>query len=124
MAEKNSSLITGILIIISFLIGMYADKLLNKTEYETPGKPQAAMPMDSEVTKALSHNGQSPDVVFSITKNGSIQAFVPKGAKVIVPKFPLHADNIVDIETITVFQTSNPKRCWKNGNGDQQCVVW
>jgi len=126
MSEKNNTncLITGVLVILGFLAGMYADNFFNKVDYGTPGKPEAAKPIGAEIQKALSHNGQSPDVVFSITRNGSMQAFVPKGAKLIVPKFPLHADNIVDIDTITIYQTSNPKRCWKNGAGDEQCVVW
>ncbi len=125
MVEKNSgNLISGILIIISFLLGMYADKFMNKTEYQPPAESHAAKPIGTDIQKALSHNGQTPSVVFSVSRNGTVQAFVPEGSKVIKPKFPLHAGNLLSIETITMYTTSNPKFCWVSGNGDEQCVVW
>jgi len=121
MSEK---LISGILIIISFLGGLYADKFLNKMDVGTPGQPVSAKTIGPKVQDALSHNNQKPAVAFSITRNGSIQAFVPKGANVIKPKFPLHADNILNINTITIYSTSNPKTCWKNSLGRDECVTW
>lgn len=125
MAEQNNgNLFTGILIIISFLIGMYADKLMNTTGYQAPEQAHAAKPISMDIQKALSHNETLPSVVFSVMRNGSIQAFVPEGSKVIKPKYPLHANNLLNIDTITIFNTSNPKLCWITGAGDQQCVSW
>lgn len=124
MEKNNNGLISGILIIVSFLIGLFANDLFNKTSYTPPSQEESAIEISSEIQKALSVNGKAPSVVFSLTPNGSMQAFVPEGSKLITPTFPLHADNLLNIDTITIYTTSNPKFCWKTGNGNQQCVTW
>jgi len=113
-----------LLILLGIAIGIIYSIYPKTYNYGPPAKPGAVKPMSSNITKALSHHDQKPVVVFSITRGGNMQVFVPQGSKIITPKFPLHANNIVNINSITLFETSNPKFCWTSLNGDTECVVW
>ena len=122
--NNNQSVKGGVLVIIGILIGMFANNLINKFNYTAPDGAKQVKRMNKATRKALEQNGKLPEVVFALTKNGSLQAFVPENAKVIKPSFPLHADNILSINNITLYSTSNPKFCWASITGDQQCVSW
>jgi len=125
MSTNNNQLVKGgVLVIIGILIGMFANNLIMTASYTVPDGDKSAKRMDKDVRKALEQNGKLPEVVFALTKNGSLQAFVPEGANVIEPKFPLHAGNILSLNNITLYSTSNPKICWASLGGHTQCVSW
>jgi len=125
MSTNSNQLVKGgVLVIIGILIGMFANKLINMASYTAPDGAKPAKRMNNATRKALEQNGKLPEVVFAITKNGNLQAFVPEKAKIVKPTFPLHANDVVFIETITIIETTNPKVCWKSLGGDEQCVSW
>ena len=62
-------------------------------------------------------------VVFAVDKEGNIQAYTAKGNKWAIREFPLRAGEITQMNTITTFQTSNPKTCWLMF-GYQVCISW
>lgn len=81
----------------------------------------------SQATAAkLMVDGKLPAVVFSIDKKGAVQSYKINGNGTYLPSpsFPLRAGNITSIETITIFETSNPKTCWLTTSGATRCISW
>ncbi len=113
-----------LLILLGIAIGIIYSIYPKTYDYGTPAKPDTVKTLSESALKALAHQGEAPVVVFSLTRNGSLQAFVPQSTKVIIPTFPLHAENIISIDSITFFSTSNPKFCWASLSGDERCIVW
>ena len=69
-------------------------------------------------------------VVFAVDKNGKVHVFAPKDSGIEnnerhkpSHQNPLPANKIVQMNTITTFQTSNPKTCWLM-NGALRCITW
>jgi len=91
-----------------------------------PGEP--SQQPTKEITKAVADklkvDGQDPAVVFSINRSGAVQAFRVEGTTSKIFKFPLPAGVIESMQTITIFETRNPKKCWINLNGALECIEW
>jgi len=82
------------------------------------GRPHGNMP--PEVADKLGFNSTETDLVLSVNRNGEVQAFVRDGVNFTQRNLPIHAGNILAIESITVFRTSNPKICITLG-GTEYC---
>ena len=68
-------------------------------------------------------------VMFIVDRNGKVKPVVPttkatQEAKRCKFKFPLHAGTIKDMDTLTIFATTNPKLCWRDSSGTDQCIEW
>jgi len=87
-----------------------------------PGKPDR---LSEAAEKDLTPPGQKLSAVFAVDKNGKVHVFAPKGSTIGNPgrAFPLPADKIRHMNTITTFQTSNPKTCWLM-HGALRCISW
>lgn len=91
---------------------------------------QATIPEEVKVltlspvaVKELKFSENELAVVFAMDRKGNIQAFTEEGNKWAVMGYPLPAGNITQMNTITTFQTSNPKTCWLSF-GYQTCITW
>ena len=75
--------------------------------------------------KDLTPPNKKLSAVFAVDKNGKVKAFAPEGSKMGNPgkNFPLPAKDIKHMNTITTFQTSNPKTCWLM-HGTLSCITW
>ena len=80
--------------------------------------------ISKETAEKIKVNGELPAVVFSVDKKGQIQSYRVKGCKASECNFPLPAGDIKSMETITLFETSNPKTCWINSSGQLECIEW
>jgi len=89
-----------------------------------PGAQRPTKEISKIVAGQIKVDGQLPAVVFSVDKKGGVQAFRVKGTTSKPFKFPLPAGTIQSMQTITIFETSNPKTCWTNTLGDLQCIEW
>ena len=69
----------------------------------------------------LGFDNSDAEVAISVNKNGQVKAFVREGAKVDDVTLPIHAGDILAIDSITVFRTSNPTICWISG-GRKSCI--
>jgi hypothetical protein len=81
------------------------------------------------VAKTARVNPDEVAVVFVVDRSGKVKTIVPtnkatSGAKRCDFNFPLKADTIKDLNTVDVFATTNPKVCWRNSSGTEECVVW
>lgn len=92
------------------------------------GKPPLPLPKAAE--DALTKTTGYLSVVFAVDKKGNVHAFAPKGST-IEPGArpfpsrgrPLPAADILQLNTISTFQTSNPKTCWVT-HGSLRCISW
>jgi hypothetical protein len=103
---------------------------------ESNGKDRPKPPPKGDTTKVLNKEVQSffeteeggakPGVVFVLYDNGQLRAFRREDQKPveIKPGEPIHADNILDMKSVSIIKTSNPKYCWFNSLGDLKCVSW
>jgi hypothetical protein len=81
--------------------------------------------LPAEAQKLLSFGDKELAVVFAVDRAGNTRAYyngkAKKGASI---NFPQKKDELAGMTNITVFQTKNPKTCWIDGQGYQQCVEW
>jgi len=94
----------------------------NTSQDIMPGNP-ARLPKVAE--DALTPPGKKLSAVFAVDQNGKVQVFAPSGSDIGKPgrNFPLPAKDIKHMNTITTFQTSNPKTCWVI-HGGLRCITW
>jgi hypothetical protein len=62
--------------------------------------------------------------VIVLDRQGKFRAYRgrnTKGTKPIKDVLPAEIDEVIGI---TIFRTTNPKYCWTNTQGQQQCVEW
>jgi hypothetical protein len=101
----------------------------NPGQASTSGKP-LPIPLPKAAEDALTITTGDLSVVFAVDKKGNVHAFAPKGST-IEPGArpfpsrgkPLPAADIVQLNTISTFQTSNPKTCWVT-HGLLRCITW
>jgi len=80
--------------------------------------------LSTDAVKELTFSDSELAVVFAMDKDGNMQAYRTDGSKAAVTlEFPLLADKIQHMSTITTFQTSNPKTCWTM-HGTLVCITW
>ena len=80
--------------------------------------------LSADAVKELSLSDSELAVVFAVDKDGNMRAYRTDGSKAAVSlEFPLLADKIQHMSTITTFQTSNPKTCWTM-HGTLVCITW
>jgi len=99
-------------------------------QYDTENPSQDIMPgnvkrLPAAAEKELTPPGKKLSAVFAVDKHGKVHAFAPSRSSINKPEraFPLPADKIKHMNTITTFQTSNPKTCWLM-HGTLYCVSW
>ena len=113
----------------SLIVGSLISACANSGgQYGKENPRQATVPADvkvlsPEAVKELSFSGSELAVVFVVDKDGNIRTYTPKKGKTTKWDFPLPAGNIEHMNTITTFQTSNPKTCWTM-HGTLFCVEW
>lgn len=97
------------------------------TEKKTPPRPNRLTDGVLELTPQAANDLRFSDsklaVVFAVDKEGKVQAFARSGSKFKPLAFPLHAENIIRMDTVTTFRTSNPTTCWLMG-GSNLCISW
>lgn len=79
--------------------------------------------LSAQAVKELSFSDSELAVVFAVDKNGNIQTYTTDEEKTTEKDFPLPAGEIEHMNTITTFQTSNPKTCWLM-HGTLSCISW
>lgn len=85
--------------------------------------PVKVLTLSPVAAKELKFSENELAVVFAMDREGNIQAFTEEGNKWAVMGYPLKAGEITQMNTITTFQTSNPKTCWLSF-GYQTCITW
>ncbi|HHJ17208.1 MAG TPA: hypothetical protein ENJ80_10975 [Gammaproteobacteria bacterium] len=125
---KQSCLKTTV-IAVSLVAGnlMSACALSDGYIEKNPVRPKEVSAGVRVLPPALADNLRFSDselaLVLAVDKAGRIQAFARDGSRVQAVDFPLHADKIIRMETITTFGTTNPKTCWQS-LGTTRCVFW
>ena len=80
--------------------------------------------LSTDAVKELTFSDSPLAVVFAVDKDGNMQAYRTDGSKAAITlEFPLLADKIEHMSTITTFQTSNPTTCWTM-HGPLVCLPW
>ena len=110
--------ITSAILLLSLLVSF------SQTLSAEPGAQRPTKEISKEVAGQIKVDGELPAVVFSVDKKGNVQAFRVKGTTSKAFKFPLPAGTIQSMQTITLFETTNPKYCWINTSGELECIVW
>jgi len=110
--------ITPVILLLTMLV------TFSQTLSAEPGAQRPTKEISKIVAGQIKVDGQLPAVVFSVDKKGNVQAFRVKGTTSKPFKFPLPAGSIQSMQTITLFETTNPKFCWTNANGEIECIVW
>lgn len=117
--------------ILTLAITMIASLLFSGCSTLHAGKPKQDSTNNrpikeiSPTTAAkLMIDGKLPAVVFSVNRQGELQSYKIKGAKSTAFNFPLSAGKIKSVETITIFETTNPKTCWLGLSGARECIIW
>jgi hypothetical protein len=116
---------------VSLIVGSLISACANsggQYEKETPSQdimPGNVMRLTAAAEKDLTVHGKKLSAVFAVDKNGMVQVFAPSGSSIGKPgrAFPLPANDIKHMNTITTFQTSNPKTCWLM-HGTLSCITW
>ena len=85
--------------------------------------PDATLPLNPKVAEALSVNGSEPALVITVDQDGNVHLFTKEGIKIAEWGFPLPAGDIENMNSITMFKTSNPKLCWTM-HGTTKCIEW
>ena len=89
--------------------------------------------LDAETSKIVAKtariNTDQVAVIFVVDRDGKIKALTPTNATTSKAKrcnfkFPLKAGTLKNMDTINLFVTTNPKVCWRDSTGTDQCVVW
>lgn len=91
------------------------------------GMDQPPRPLSDEVEKALQFSKSPLIGVIAIDQEGRIQLYHSKRAESFRAEFPLKADSIEFMSSMTIFQTSNPKLCIQymtNLIGQLQCLKY
>lgn len=122
---KLNNLLRATVTVFTIIILTGCEHLTTKDNPQTPPDPPGPVGrMAPDIADKLGFDNASTDVVLSINRNGKIMAFVRNGVKVDTSvTFPIHADNILSLDAISVVKTSNPKVCWGAG-GSQTCVIY
>jgi Tol biopolymer transport system component len=92
----------------------------NPRQVTVPGDVKV---LSAQAVKELSFSDSELAVVFAMDKNGNIQTYTTDEEKTTEKDFPLPAGEIEHMNTITTFQTSNPKTCWLM-HGTLSCISW
>lgn len=94
-------------------------------------KPPSPGPGTSKVMKEevraffeAEERGVKPGAVFVFYENGRIQAFRRNDQRSLKFERPLPAKEIAALESIAIIKTSNPKYCWRNSDGSEECVTY
>ena len=114
---------------VSLIVGSLISACANSGgQYGKENPRQVTVPGDVKVlsaqaVKELSFSDSELAVVFAVDKNGNIQTYTTDEEKTTEKDFPLPAGEIEHMNTITTFQTSNPKTCWLM-HGTLSCISW
>lgn len=94
-------------------------------------KPPSPGPGTSKVMKEdvqaffeAEERGVKPGAVFVFYENGRIQAFRRSDQRSLKFERPLPAKEVLALESIAIIKTSNPKYCWRNSDGSEECVTY
>jgi len=97
------------------------------TDKKTPPRPNrltdGVLELTPQAADDLRFSNSGLAVVFAVDKAGKVQAFAKRGSAFKPLTFPLHAENIIQMDTVTTFRTSNPTTCWLMG-GSNLCISW
>jgi len=116
---------------VSLIVGSLISACANSGgQYDKESPSQDIMPgnvarLPAAAETALTPDGKKLSAVFAVDQNGMVHVFAPSGSTIGKPgrAFPLPADKIKHMNTITTFQTSNPKTCWLM-HGALRCITW
>jgi len=115
---------------VSLIVGSLISACANSGgQYGKENPRQVTVPADvkvlsPEAVKELSSRDSEPVVVFVVDKDGNIRTYTPNIDNTTSKRdFPLPAGEIEHMNTITTFQTSNPKTCWLM-HGALRCITW
>ncbi len=116
---------------VSLIVGSLISACANsggKYEKVNPRKdilPANVTELSPDAVKWLTFSGHEVGVVFVVDKEGNVQVLTPPGSiiKTHEERFPLRADHIKHMNTITTFETTNPKTCWLM-HGTLYCINW
>lgn len=121
---KLKSLFFLIVIIFTLIVLSGCEHMAYKDNPNPPPDPPGPVGrMPADVANKLGFGSAQTDVVLSINKNGKVKAFVRDGVKVQTVDLPIHAGDILALESISIVKTSNPKVCWNTGGG-QTCTFY
>jgi hypothetical protein len=127
----NKQCLKTTVVTVSLIVGSLISACANSGgQYEKDNPSQDIMPgnvmrLTAAAEKDLTVNGKKLSAVFAVDQNGKVQVFAPSGSSIDKPgrAFPLPAEKIKHMNTITTFQTSNPKTCWLM-HGALRCITW
>lgn len=119
---------TPVTIVLTAIVTTGAIVAYNKFTKPTPipGPPSdnPTKKISKGTAEKLMIGKNQPAVVFSIDRSGGMQAYIVEGTKSETLQFPLPAGTITSMQTITTFETTNPKKCWTDSTGALRCVIW
>lgn len=92
----------------------------------TKGPSSKVMAKEVQTFFRTEEGGVEPGVVFVLYDNGRIQAFRREDQKPVEykPGQQIPAKEVLSIDSIAIIKTSNPKYCWIDGAGYENCVTW
>lgn len=93
---------------------------------QTKGVSSKVMAKEVQTFFRTEEGGVEPGIVFVLYDNGRIQAFRREDQKPMEYKLgqPIPAKEVLSMDNIAIIKTSNPKYCWIDGAGYENCVTW
>ena len=111
MLSIKSKIIAGLVLLSVCTLGGCQTLAQKAAGTDNVPTPPGTGRMPPNVADALDFGGAKTKIALAVNENGKVKAFVRDGVDLHEVTLPIHADNLLAIESIVVFRTSNPKVC-------------